>query len=515
MAFKSSDEYMILPEQKNKFCVVLRTVLRGSAPSLRGREAQVLLEVLIAVAVLAGIAIVIAVAITTSLRAQGDAKLRGTAAALAAEGMEAVRQIAYSDDAQSQGWNRVYCPPDGACPDPSVEFPVITGKGFGVHYQVVFATGSWNMIAGEETISKDQREYTRFLIIENVCRENGVGTGNIKGVWAAGQNCATLFPGPPAAYDDPWTQRVMVIVKSQGISDIVVSEYLTRFRNVASTQSKWTNPVPSPVPVVQAFGNDYHESSGNLALSSIALQSSQVSGWLTSHVFDTRAVNGALLNSIMCQGLSGVAAVIFSPTGPFYHPSPAQSDFCGSSASVSAADVNGDGRADVVMGCKFDDNTVVSQGSAVVFLRNAGNTGFETGQVLYHPSPAQSDECGSSVSAADVNGDGRADVVMGCKFDDNTVVDQGSAVVFLRNAGNTGFETGQVLYHPSPAQSDECGSSVSAADVNGDGRADVVMDCKSDDNTVVGQGSAVVFLRTAGNPGFETGQVLYHPSPAS
>jgi hypothetical protein len=200
-------------------------------------------------------------------------------------------------------------------------------------------------------------------------------------------------------------------------------------------------------------------------------------------------------------------------TGPYYHPSPAANDECG--WSVAAGDVNGDGKADVIMGCRTDDNTYSDQGSVVVFTRNTANTGFDTGVVLYHPSPRGSDYCGWSVAAGDVNNDGKADVIMGCPYDDNTYSDQGTAVVFTRNAANTGFDTGVVLSHPSPANYDNCGMSVAAGDVNNDGKADVIMGCLYDSNTYTSQGSAIVFTRNTANTGFNTGVVLYHPSPAN
>jgi ethanolamine utilization microcompartment shell protein EutS len=224
----------------------------------------------------------------------------------------------------------------------------------------------------------------------------------------------------------------------------------------------------------------------------------------TSPQYKVHAIGNALFVTLVPLGVT---------IGPLYHPSPATTDECG--WSVAIGDVNQDGKADVAMGCFFDDNTATNQGSVVVFTRNAANNGFDSGVVLYHPSPAASDYCGRSVAIGDVNQDGKADVAMGCFFDDNTATDQGSVVVFTRNATNDGFDPGVVLYHPSPAASDFCGISVAIGDVNQDGKADVAMGCSSDDNTATNQGSVVVFTRNAANTGFDSGVVLYHPSPAA
>ena len=252
--------------------------------------------------------------------------------------------------------------------------------------------------------------------------------------------------------------------------------------------------------IVQAFDDQFTDNSSNLLFGSLMLSSGQVSGWLTSHVLDTRTANGSALNTILWRG--ALAQILSWPPGTVLsHPSAASGDECG--VSVSTGDVNGDGKADVIMGCDLDDVSLSGQGSAVVFLRKADNTGFEVGQVLTHPTPELNDYCGWSVTTGDVNGDGKADVVMGCILDNATTTDQGSAVVFLRKADNTGFEAGQVLAHPFPALSDQCGISVSTGDFNGDGKKDVAMGCNFDDISLSNQGSAVVFLRKADNTGFE------------
>lgn len=81
------------------------------------------------------------------------------------------------------------------------------------------------------------------------------------------------------------------------------------------------------------------------------------------------------------------------------------------------------------MGCPEDDNTARDQGSVVVFTRNAANDGFDPGVVLYHPKPTELDRCGWFVAISDVNSDGKADIAMGCPWDDNTAEDQGSVVI--------------------------------------------------------------------------------------
>ena len=162
----------------------------------------------------------------------------------------------------------------------------------------------------------------------------------------------------------------------------------------------------------------------------------------------------------------------------------APQDFAGS--AVAAGDVNGDGRADVIIGAPdARNNSRGGSGSVyVVFgqpaptsvdLVNLGAAGFRI------DGANGGDQAGTAVAAGDVNGDGRADVIIGAPRTDPTPFsDAGSVfVVFgsatpakvdLANLGAAGFridgdEDGALL-----------GSSVAAAgDVNGDGRTDLIV----------------------------------------
>ena len=149
----------------------------------------------------------------------------------------------------------------------------------------------------------------------------------------------------------------------------------------------------------------------------------------------------------------------------------------------SAGDVNGDGRADIIVGTSRDDNNGTDSGSARVF------SGLD-GSILYtFDGDSAYDRFGESVSSAgDVDGDGRADLIVGASGDDNNGASSGSARVF------SGLD-GSILYtFYGDDQGDALGRSVSSAgDVNGDGRADLIVGASFDDNNGAGSGSARVF----------------------
>jgi FG-GAP repeat len=97
--------------------------------------------------------------------------------------------------------------------------------------------------------------------------------------------------------------------------------------------------------------------------------------------------------------------------------------------------VNGNGRADTVMGCHGDETSAPNMGNAIVHTRNAANTGFDTGVALAKSAPAAFEYCGYSTVFGDFNGDSRSDIVMGCYgTTSGSYTNAGSAEVFLSTA---------------------------------------------------------------------------------
>jgi large repetitive protein len=115
--------------------------------------------------------------------------------------------------------------------------------------------------------------------------------------------------------------------------------------------------------------------------------------------------------------------------------------------SVTSADVNGDGKADLVVANFISDTVSVLLGTGTGSFGTKAD--YATGS---HPT---------SVTSADVNGDGKADLV---------VANFASATVsVLQNTGTGTFGT-KVDYATGAAP-----RSVTSADVNGDGKADLVV----------------------------------------
>ena len=143
--------------------------------------------------------------------------------------------------------------------------------------------------------------------------------------------------------------------------------------------------------------------------------------------------------------------------------------------SVALADINGDGCIDIV-------TTVGTQSVSV--LLNDGSGGFNTPQIFNVAVGASSP---ISVALADINGDGKTDIV--------TANLTGNNVSVLTNNGRGGFNSPQVweIWAINP-------ESVALADINGDGCIDIV-------TANEGTWSASVLIND-GNRGFNKPQVL-------
>ena len=162
--------------------------------------------------------------------------------------------------------------------------------------------------------------------------------------------------------------------------------------------------------------------------------------------------------------------------------------------SVAVADVNGDGKPDllVVDGC-LDSNC--DSGGVGVLLGNGDGT-FQT--VVPYGSGGS---FAQSVAVADVNGDGKPDLlVANCSVDGDPQCEEGGTVGVLLGNGNGAFQTA-VSYGSGGYEA----LSVAVADVNGDGKLDLLIANCSVDNDPPCEGNGTVgVLLGNGNGTFQT-----------
>jgi FG-GAP repeat len=143
----------------------------------------------------------------------------------------------------------------------------------------------------------------------------------------------------------------------------------------------------------------------------------------------------------------------------------------------SAGDVNGDGHSDVIVGVPGYDSITNDEGRASLFLGTASGLSITPAWVL---DGDQVNGClGWTVSSAgDVNADGYCDVIVGIPFYDNTLTDQGRALLFLGSPGGLS-STADWIYDGAQEDGQFASSVANAGDVNGDGFGDVIVGARN------------------------------------
>ncbi len=185
------------------------------------KNGQILTELIIAIAITVVLAAIGAQLVGVSLYSAGSSKDRQTASRLAEEVFEALRAATQGNTSSTQGWNRIYLPPDGTGTASS-------SKGANNFYKVLILDNNWQIASGTEAIVLGGDIYSRLFIIENVSRDSSTKT--IELIYNS-------------ANDDPHTQKITVTISKTGAPDFVLSQYFTRYLNESTAQINWSGSV--------------------------------------------------------------------------------------------------------------------------------------------------------------------------------------------------------------------------------------------------------------------------------
>lgn len=192
--------------------IIPYSVFRIPCSAKRG---ALLLELLIVIGLLAIILGVGTQAVYVSMQSGKISGERDVALGLVAEALEAVRAVA------EEKWQNIY---------------LLTKAT--EHYKPVQTASAWVLVSGDETIALNNTSYTRYLIVQNVCRETAT-TRNITGITDTDGSSVTACTTSGGVFD-PSTQKITVTASWQGGDSIVISEYFFRWRNKATNQTSWT-----------------------------------------------------------------------------------------------------------------------------------------------------------------------------------------------------------------------------------------------------------------------------------
>ena len=164
---------------------------------------------------------------------------------------------------------------------------------------------------------------------------------------------------------------------------------------------------------------------------------------------------------------------------------------------AGAGDLNNDGYADVVVGTPYADvDGQEDAGAAYVIYGPWAETRWaEDADAVFTGSDA-GDQAGFSVAGAgDIDGDGNDDLIVGILHDDRGEPDAGAAAVFYGPATGTRSVLTADVSFLGLAGGDRAGGAVSGAgDVNGDGRADLLIGAHGHDARGPDAGAAWLVL---------------------
>lgn len=189
--------------------------------SSRSRGA-LLLELLIVTSILAVILSIGAQAVYVSMQSGKTSSESDTAMGLASEALEQARAVA------DEKWQNIYDLTKGS------------------QYHFVQSGNKWATSTGSEAITLNTGNFTRYVTIQNVCRDTTPTSRLITGITDT-DGTATTCTASTGAFD-PSTQKVTATVSWNGSgSPVTVSDYFLRWRNKVCPQASWAGGVSSGV----------------------------------------------------------------------------------------------------------------------------------------------------------------------------------------------------------------------------------------------------------------------------
>lgn len=190
-----------------------------------------LLELLIVTSILAVILSIGSQAVYVSMQSGKTSGESDTAMGLAGEALEQARAVA------DEKWQNIYDLTKGS------------------QYHFAQSGNKWATSTGSELIALNTGSFTRYVVVQNICRDTTAGERNVTGITDT-DGTATTCTTSTGAFD-PSTQKVTVTVSWSGNgSPVTISDYFIRWRNKVCSQAGWTTGSSGTV-VKACTGTDY------------------------------------------------------------------------------------------------------------------------------------------------------------------------------------------------------------------------------------------------------------------
>ncbi len=119
-------------------------------------------------------------------------------------------------------------------------------KGSANHYYILVSTAPFTATSGEEVVTMEGFNYTRYVYLENVLRDSGGAIVTSGGT------------------DDPSTQKVTVKVTWANNDGIELISYITRSRNETFIQNNWAGGSGEAGPVTGATSRFFSSTNINV-----------------------------------------------------------------------------------------------------------------------------------------------------------------------------------------------------------------------------------------------------------
>ncbi|MEU1120962.1 MULTISPECIES: FG-GAP and VCBS repeat-containing protein [unclassified Streptomyces] len=155
------------------------------------------------------------------------------------------------------------------------------------------------------------------------------------------------------------------------------------------------------------------------------------------------------------------------------------------------SDVNGDGYGDLVTASEATVSGVEDAGAIVVNTGSSGGVSADRAQIVTQNSAGvpgaaeKGDRFGSALATGDLNGDGYTDVVAGTPHEKVGDDADGGTVAVLWGS-KSGLSGGTTLADPAPAAHDLFGNRLAVGDFDGDGSPDLAVGTGSNDVWILG-----------------------------